>query len=176
MMEPILHTITLRHSTRAYAEKPIADTLADKLLSAAVCAPSGKNSQPWNFAVIHTKEIISQLARCMGYSRFIATAPCVIAVYKVHARCYDNTKDDMAIGAAIQNLLLCAHAEGLGTCWVGENMEGVSEILSQYYATDGCTLMSLVAVGYPDHTHGEEWYSAPVRNPIYRMRRRENEF
>lgn len=77
----------------------------------------------------------------MRRSRFIELAPCVIAVYKCESRCYAQAKDDMAIGAAIENLLLCAGEAGLASCWVCENIETAERYLAKRFKTTGCILM-----------------------------------
>ncbi len=174
-MEYVLRAINERHSTRCFCDRVISDTLINKLINAATRAPSGRNSQPWGFSIIKDNSVIKDLSRLMRHSRFISKASCIIAVYRIKERCYDFEKDCMAIGAAIQNMLLCAQESGLGTCWVAENIDKAEELLTDNYILDGCVLMSLVAVGYKDRNAIEKKTPKVLRKPVYLIRRKQNE-
>src|ERR1700730_2228829 len=55
-----------RRSVRRYTSEPVAAAVLEKLLRAAICAPSAHNSQPWRFAVMRTLGPKKRLARAMG--------------------------------------------------------------------------------------------------------------
>jgi coenzyme F420-0:L-glutamate ligase / coenzyme F420-1:gamma-L-glutamate ligase len=55
-----------RRSVRRYTPEPVAAAVLEKLLHAAICAPSAHNSQPWRFAVMQTPRPKERLARAMG--------------------------------------------------------------------------------------------------------------
>ena len=46
-------------------------------------------------------------------------SPCVIIVLLDRSVFYDHVKDLQSCGAAMQNILLCAHALNIGSCWIG---------------------------------------------------------
>lgn len=63
---PVLDAITGRRSLRRYRLEPVPPELINRLLTAAVWAPSAHNRQPWRFAVIETPDAKERLARAMG--------------------------------------------------------------------------------------------------------------
>ena len=169
-MEQVMKTVLSRHSSRRFNSETDSEAHIKRLLQAASHAPSGKNLQPWAFAVINDRKTIIEISKAMRFSRFIEMAPCIIAVYKVHSRCYDVDKDSMAIGAAIENILLCAHEQGYGTCWIGENISQVEKILANKYDTIDSTLMSIVAVGKEGHSGDGQEKRIAKRKSIFLMR------
>ncbi len=121
----------------------------EKILEAAHWAPSGKNNQPWRFVVITDRQIREKLAELTVSGRIIREAPVSIAVFLDTEVSYHREKDIQAIGACIQNMLLAAHCQGLGSVWLGEilkNAEKVKEILD---IPEHLDFMALVAIGYP---------------------------
>lgn len=170
-MEYVTNAVMARRSVRCFQQRAVPAEKIEKLLLAAASAPSGKNSQPWCFAVLDERRMILDLAGFMRRSRFIELAPCVIAVYKCESRCYAQAKDDMAVGAASENLLLCAGEAGLASCWICENIEAVERYLAKRFKTTGCILMALIALGYrgPD----DERRPAPSKRPVQLLEKKE---
>lgn len=114
-----------RRSIRRYTEEPVPDETLEKLLHAARLAPSWANKQCWRFIVLSEPERKEKLAASMPDNnpckRAVAAAPLVIVL------CADPEASGKAdgkeyylldAGLAMQQLMLAAHAEGLGTCWV----------------------------------------------------------
>src|SRR4030043_1076494 len=117
---PVIETIKTRRSVRQFKKEPVSDDLLNQVLESALWAPSGKNNQPWKFAIIRDSVLKRSLATLTHYGSIIQNAPVCIAVFLDHSRVYDRTKDVQAIGASIQNMLLTLHAMGLGAVWLGE--------------------------------------------------------
>ena len=146
-----LEAIHTRRSVRAYQDNPIPEELVTKLLAAAMAAPSARNQQPWEFVVITDKSILERLPSINPFTQMALEAPLAILVC-------GNLKVETSPGywvvdcsAATQNMLLCAHALGLGAVWTGtypneERMDGYTELLGlpEYVLPH-----SLVVVGYP---------------------------
>jgi len=103
---PVIEAIKTRRSIRQFTKEPISDDLLKQILESGLWAPSGKNNQPWNFAVIRDSALKGSLAPLTHYSSTLKDAPVCIAVFLNHSRVYDWTKDVQAIGASIQNMLL----------------------------------------------------------------------
>lgn len=151
MLKSTIEVIKSRRSVRSYKpdEVPLEDI--QLLLEAARWAPSGKNGQPWKFAVIaQDKQIIDKISNLSIYKRWIQTAPCLIVVFLDKNLMYDRQKDTMAIGAAIQNLMLAADELGIGTCWLGEILKEENEIKELLAAPENLELMAIITVGYPE--------------------------
>ncbi|MBI5048657.1 MAG: nitroreductase [Deltaproteobacteria bacterium] len=159
---PISELIKSRRSIRKFTSEPIDDAMIDQILTAGIWAPSGKNNQPWKFAVIKSEALRKLLAGLTHYTKIIENAPCCIAVFLDHNLSYDRTKDCQAIGACIQNMLLVIHDMGLGAVWLGEilrNKEKVAELLnpesSGLNAPSNLELMAVVALGHPAEKGGK---------------------
>ena len=120
----ILELIKSRRTIRKYKNEKIGREKIEKIIDAARWAPSAANLQPIEFLVIDRNEIKEKIANITGHKRY-EFAPIVIVVvinfsrYKKITKYY-NLKSQLGIidaSLAIQNLMLMAHAEGLGTAW-----------------------------------------------------------
>ncbi|KXS40184.1 MULTISPECIES: nitroreductase family protein [unclassified Candidatus Frackibacter] len=158
MSEEILDLIKKRKSVRKYEEKEVEDEKIEKLLEAAILAPSAGNRQPWKFIVIKDEDIISKVTSD-PVSRFNQGwmdngVPLMIAVCadpKVSAKKYgDRGRTLYAIqdtAAAIQNIMLTAAGLGLGTCWIGAFDE--VEVSNMLELEPGLRIYGMITVGYP---------------------------
>jgi len=108
-----------RRSIRRFKNKPIVLTQIKNVLEAGRFAPSGLNNQPWRFLLLSGSEKNS-IARFTKCSAIIKNADKVILVFLDQKISYNEEKDLMAIGACIQNMLLAATAQKIGSCWLGE--------------------------------------------------------
>ncbi len=153
----VFEAIKERRSIRKYKKEPISDDLVLKVIEAAIWAPSSKNRQPWEFIIIRNEDTKRKLAELAPFGRFIAEAPVVIAVVTDPRK---SPAFHMVDGAcAVQNLLLAAHALGLGTCWIGTmDRERAKEILG---IPKDLHLLTVIPLGYPD-----ERPKAPHRKPL----------
>ena len=67
--DAVLENIFERRSVRKFTSEPVSDKQIEKLLRAAMAAPSAKNVQPWRFVVIRDKKILEEMAHKMPYAR-----------------------------------------------------------------------------------------------------------
>jgi nitroreductase len=139
----LLEGIYTRRSIRQFTSQPVERSHLMEIIKAGTWAPSGLNNQPWRFFIITNEKLRFKIAMLTRYHRIIENAPACIAVFVDKDSIYDELKDHQAMGACIQNMLLAAHALGLGTVWLGEilkNSDKVGSLLE---------LMAVVAIGYP---------------------------
>ncbi|AIH04255.1 nitroreductase family protein [Thermodesulfobacterium commune] len=151
LKEAVFKAIFDRRSIRRYLEQKPNKELIYRLLEAGIWAPSGLNNQPWRFVIVWSEEIKQKLAALTRYHEIIKKAPVLIGVFLDKDRMYHQIKDHQSAGACIQNILLAAHASGLGACWLGEilkNEEKVKEVLS--LPKEKYELAAFIALGYPD--------------------------
>lgn len=133
-----------RHSIRAYEPTPLPKEKLMKILEAGRLAPSASNIQPWHFIIVRDAEKRKILAKAR-WAKFLAEAPVVIVGcgnQKVSPKWF---MVDVAI--AMQNMVLAATSEGLGTCWVGSFNEG--EVKKLLKIPEKYRIVALLAVGYP---------------------------
>lgn len=145
----ILDLIKSRRSVRSYLPKKVSPELIEKILEAGRWAPSGLNNQPWRFIVITSEEQKNQIKNFTTDSHIIEKAPCLIVVFLDKKSSYNRTKDLMAIGACIQNMLLESHSLGLGTCWLGEILNRREEVEKALEVEKRYEMVAVVCVGYP---------------------------
>ncbi len=147
-----MEAIFNRTSIRKYKEKPVEKEKIEKLLRAAMQAPSAVNEQPWEFIVIENKETLNKLSGMSPYSKMVANSAVtfVIVANKDKLRVSDAWQQDL--GAATENLLLEATYLGLGAVWLGtavseENMNFVKKL---FKLPENIIPYAVVPVGYPD--------------------------
>jgi nitroreductase len=116
-----LQFIFHRRSIRVYAPGEVDDPTVTRLLEAAMAAPSAAAKDPWHFIVIRERQSLTAIAAALPYGKMLAGAALGIVVCgdleAAHDRQLSYLLQDCA--AATENLLLAAHALGLGACWLG---------------------------------------------------------
>ncbi len=162
---PLLEAIRTRRTVRAFRPDAIAPDVLEEVLDAGRWAPSGKNTQPWRFVVVTSPEAREELGRLVTQGNMVRSAPVTIAVLLDKNAGYDATKDAQGIGACAQNMLLAAHALGLGACWIGRTRD--PEVERLIGASESEELMLLLPIGYPSETP-----KAGQRRPLEEMVRR----
>lgn len=180
--DSILALIQTRRSIRRYEDRPVPVDLIEKLLTAAIWAPSAHNRQPWRFTILRSQAVKHRLALAMGdrlradlsadgvasglidadvnrsYKR-IAGAPALILV-SLTLEDMDSYPDKkrqqnewiMAVQStamAGQNLLLTAHAVGLGACWMCAPLFCPEVVRDVVDLPANWQPQGLITIGYP---------------------------
>ena len=148
----VLAAIRQRRSIRKYTGETIDAESMNLILEAGRWAPSGLNNQPWRFMVIEPRPLREALAALTKYGRIVRDSAACIAVFYHLPDGYDRDKDAMAIGACVQNMLLAAHALGLGAVWLGEILNRKDEVSRVLGTAVDLELMALIALGMPAET------------------------
>lgn len=113
-----IQALLTRRAVREFTPEPVTDDQLHTILNAAMHAPSACNQQPWHFIVVDQRETLDAIAGVHPYAQMVLQAPLAIIV------CADITLETCPghwvsdCSAAMQNLLVAAHAEGLGSVWV----------------------------------------------------------
>ncbi len=151
-----------RRSVRKYTNDPVEPEKLARILEAARVAPSWKNLQCWKFIVVKDPERKKQLAESLPETnparRAIGeTAPVVIVLCAdPEASGLQDGKEYYLLdaGLAMQQLILAAHAEGLGTCWVALFDEGKARPAC---AVPGeFRIVAITPLGVPEKQPGEK--------------------
>ncbi|MBP1606383.1 MAG: nitroreductase [Acidobacteria bacterium] len=133
-----------RRSIRAYAETPVAQDILEDIVDCARLAPTAMNRQPWTFIAIREQATRQRLAAIVEHAPFLAQAPVCVAVFCAGSEFWVEDGS-----AAIENLLLAAHAHGLGACWVaGYQLPYTETIRELLGGPPDARLLALVTVGY----------------------------
>lgn len=151
----LLDAINNRRTIRKYKDKSVEQEKIDKILEAAIQAPSAGNLQAWEFVVVREKEQKEKLASASFGQEFVAEAPVVIVVCANEKRSSSKYGDrgrnlyciqDCAL--ATENMLLTAHTLGLGVGFVGAfDEKKIADILE---LPDQIRPVSIHPVGYPN--------------------------
>ena len=147
----LLKLIKSRRSIRNFIYKKIDNETIGAILECGRWAPSGRNSQPWKVSIVSHPTVKRLIAEQSKYGPIIESAFLNLVVFLDLERAYDRTKDILAMGAFIQNILLAVHAKGLGAVWIGEilkNKEKVTEIFK--LSPEKFELMGVLTVGLID--------------------------
>lgn len=148
----ILEGIYTRRSVRDFTDDPVAREHVLEMLKAGSWAPSGLNNQPWRFVVVMDRKKRCELARLTRYSRILEEAPVAVAVFIDRTAMYHDVKDHQSMGACLENMLLAAHAMGLGAVWLGEILKNADAVRSALELPESLELMAVLAVGRPKRT------------------------
>jgi nitroreductase len=173
----VLEAIKTRRSVRKFLDRPVEPEKLQVVLEAARMAPSWANMQCWRFVVVQDQEVkarISELSYVEAYfatrgyksnpsQKALAQAPVVIVACAdpmlsgdIHGEGYYMAD----LGIAAENLMLAAHAVGLGTVFVGVfDEEHLRELLS---IPSNIRIVGLFPLGYPV----EGGKAGPPRKPL----------
>lgn len=114
--------IMTRTSVRAYSDTPVTDSQIETMLKAAMGAPTAVNKQPWAFIVIKDRATLTAISDSIPSMGMVKKAPLAIVVCGDMTKALDGEGHDywiQDVSAATENLLLAAHAQGLGAVWCG---------------------------------------------------------
>ncbi len=142
--------IQRRYSVRAYQSKPVEDDKLQKVLEAAVLAPTAANRQPFRLIVIHTQGKEAELKR-LYHRDWFSQAPLVIGICAIApeawARMDGKNYAEVDATIAMDHLILAAADLGLGTCWVAAfNPQVAREILA---LPNDVEPIAFTPLGYP---------------------------
>ncbi len=150
-----IKAIMSRVSTRKFSEKPIGEEELKIILDAAMAGPSATNARPWSFIVVRDREMLDKMADAnMQYSEPLRRASLGILVCGDLERAYSAAPDFWVVDGTIacQNMILAAHALGIGSCWLGTwpVEERVNNHIELFNLPKNIIPHSLIAFGYPD--------------------------
>lgn len=150
-----METIMTRTSIRSFTNRTVSADTVEMLLRAGMAAPTAVNKQPWHFVVIDDRAVMDSLGGNGRQSQMWKEATLAIAV------CGDLNKAMEGPGqpywiqdcsAATENILLAAHALGLGAVWTGcypieERVANVSRVLN---LPENLIPLGVIVMGYPN--------------------------
>jgi nitroreductase len=146
--EAVLQAILARRSIRRFRPDPLPREMVEKLLDAAMAAPSGNNVRPWHFVVVQDAGRRRQLSQVHRWAYMVAEAPLAIAV------CADASSTEFWLddcSAATENILIAAQALGLGGVWIGihQSAQYQEQVRQALGIPSRYTVHCLLAIGYP---------------------------
>ena len=150
---PAIENIMTRVSVREFTGEFISQEQIDTLLRAAMAAPSALNHQPWAFIVVNDPQLLATIGEALPYSRCNNHPACAIIPCGDMTKALKQSPDFWIndVSAATQNILLAAHAMGLGAVWTGihPNMSNVALVQELLDLPEHIIPLCIVPIGVP---------------------------
>lgn len=163
-----------RRAVREYTEEQIGRPVLQKLIAAAIQAPSAVNEQPWLFTVVADRALLALISR-QAKAHLLTAPPQSLAPHRLH-ELRDDPDFDIFYQApaliviasatagpwavencslAAENLMLAACAAGLGTCWIGlsQGWLATPEGKAALKLPASCLPVAPIIVGRPKSPH-----------------------
>lgn len=154
--EAVIENIMTRTSIRQFTDRQIAKDTLENIVKAGMAAPSAVNAQPWAFVVVTEKAVLDSLNSVHPHSN-LKTATAAIIVCGDLKKALEGDGQEYWVqdcSAATENILLAAHAYGLGAVWCGvypikERVDAVKGVLG---IPEDIVPLNIVTMGYPDES------------------------
>lgn len=167
----VLTAISTRRSVRSYTDRKVAKDEIQAIITAATQAPSACNSQPWSFVVIQDSAYLRELSQRI--KKFLLENLATYPVFKQYLGWLQDESFDIFYNTgtliiicaktsqgiypiedcnlAAQNLMLAAHANGLGTCWIGFSREflNIPSVKQELGIADDLAVVAPIILGTP---------------------------
>lgn len=153
-MNEVLNNIYTRRSIRKFTEQEVSKELIDEVVKAGTLAPSGKNLQTYRFFVMQKEASILALQDVVAKGmenpayNFYGTRALIIVT------CNKEDVNGVEDGScALENMMLAAHALGLGSCWINQlkycgDKPEVAAYLDKIGLPAGRRVVGMLALGY----------------------------
>jgi len=170
-----LETIRTRRSIRTFKPGSVGTGQVEALLRAAMQAPSSRNLQPWHFVAVVERARLDAFAAFHPHAAMLREAPLGILVCGDRLIQPQDGYLALDCAAATENLLLAAHAMGLGAVWLGVYPREERMVAAARWADlpPHVVPMAMVAVGIPgevkdpadrfkpERVHADRWRTGP---------------
>lgn len=146
--------ILKRRTVRKFKQDKISMDVLKKLVDAARLAPQGANLQPMKYIIVTEKSTVDKLFETVGWAAYLKPlrdpkegerpVAYIVALVDTEIR---KTAYDLDAGLAVENMLIAAVGEGLGTCMLSNiDREKIASILS---IQERYIIHSMIATGLP---------------------------
>jgi nitroreductase len=152
-MGSVYETIRQRRSIRRFTNQRLPEDVLLKLVDAARLAPSGANIQPCEYVVVDESTLVDAIFPCLKWAAYIAPAgdpseeerpvAYIAVLIDLHRKKKDGGID---AAAGIENVLLAAWEEGIGSCWIRSiHRKKIKKLLRIPHHLE---VNSIIALGY----------------------------
>lgn len=144
-----IQAIMTRKSVRSYTGEKVSDQQVQQIIEAGMRAPSGLANEPWRFAIVRDEETRKRIAKLTKHTQVLEGADVLICLFMDNEVGYDLVKDSNTIGACAENMLLAAHAMGLGAVWIAEIRRNKDQVAEECGVDpERYDMMVVIPVGY----------------------------
>ena len=136
-----------RRSIRKFKNEAVSEEVINNILESGRLAPTATNQQPWYFVVARNQQE-KEAFSFKGFNKFVTDADFIIlGVYKKSEIVIEKLSL-MDVTIALQNMVITAKAQGVGSCWMGAFDE--KKLRDTLNLPDECMTVGAVAFGIPD--------------------------
>jgi len=162
---PTVAELLERKSVRKFEARPVPEEIKASLLACAFAAPTAGNQQLYTIIDVQDQAIKDTLARTCDHQPFIAEAPVVLVFLADCRRWLDAYRlagqaarepgpGDLLLAVAdatiaAQNVVVAAHAYGLGSCYIGDIIEQREEVVDLLHLDPYVYPAAMLVLGYP---------------------------
>lgn len=155
--DEVIECIMTRASVRKYKSEPVNDSIITTVLKAGMAAPTAANQQAWHFVVITDKALKDTISDSFQWTKMVRDCGFAVVVCGDMTKLFDGDREESGFwtldcSAASENMLLAAHALGLGGVWCGiypekDRMAKLSSILN---LPPNLRPLNILSFGYPE--------------------------
>jgi nitroreductase len=151
-------------AVRRFKDTPVPEPIIREIVEAGRLTASGSNTQPWHFIVVRDKQTLNRLGQLARTGPYIPQAPMAIVV------AMDASPLAVSDGSrAIQNMILTAWSQGVGSNWVGFN--NLQEVNSLLGIPEEVSVLAILPFGYPADALGKgQKKRKPLAEVVYNER------
>ena len=113
-----IEKILSRRSIRKFKNKSVSEEVLNRILEAGRCSPSATNMQPWHFVIARDKKA-KEACSYGGFNRFTSDASFVVVGFYKQSEVVIEKLSLMDVTIALQNMVIAAWVQGVGSCWMG---------------------------------------------------------
>lgn len=141
-----------RRSIRKFRDLPVEKEKIDKLLRAAMQAPSALNQQPWEFIVVEDRTALQKLSKAMPDAKPVGNSGLTIILAANSEKFRYEPDWELDMSAAAQNILLEAVYLELGAVWMSISSvdTAIDYVREMYQLPAHIKPFAFIAVGYPE--------------------------
>ena len=150
-----MNSIFIRRSIREYIDKPVEKEKIEKILQAAMQAPSARNQQAWEFIVVTADDVKNKVSEIGPSSRLAAKSPVLIVMLGNRDEMLIPDKWAQDMGACAQNMLLQIVQEGMGGVWLGiyPDKDRVDAIRKIFRLPENIEPFGVISFGYSERNN-----------------------
>lgn len=144
---PVYDAVRTVLAVREYQDRAVPDEVVERMVEAARLTASSQNLQPWHFVVVQDRARLKELARLVPTGPYIAAAAGAVVIAFERASRFGLSD----ASRAIQDLVLTAWAEGVGTNWAGfgDTADRHDAVRRELALPDEFQVLAVIPFGYP---------------------------
>ena len=143
-----------RRSTRKFTGEPVTKSELERILEAALLAPTSMNRKPCNFMVVENKDTLTELSKCKDHGADLRAGSDKAIVVVADTMIADTWIEDSSIAMTYMHLM--ATELDLGSCWVqvhlrSRNGNDAEEVVKEILKLDDhYRIVGILALSHSD--------------------------